>query len=139
MLLPSRSELAAAVAAEGLRPTLAVHAPPALQQLITRCWHLDPSQRPTAEELVSQLAAIRSACAQHAAADSGSHATAVPAAASGDGSTGEQKRTAEPFGADSAGDAEVQQAPWHTQLGSASFTPQVDPACTWMTSQQSAA
>ena len=52
------------MAAEGLRPTLADSAPPGLNDLLTRCWALDPSQRPSAAALVAELSQIRAALMQ---------------------------------------------------------------------------
>lgn len=42
-----RQELAAAVAAEGLRPTLPKICPPGLTELISACWRPEPSKRPS--------------------------------------------------------------------------------------------
>lgn len=54
-----RQELAAAVAAEGLRPRLpAGGAPPGYAELMASCWALDPSQRPSAADVARRLAEI---------------------------------------------------------------------------------
>ncbi|KAK9833258.1 hypothetical protein WJX81_000555 [Elliptochloris bilobata] len=53
-----RQELAAAVAAEGLRPTQASGAPSALNCLLAACWALDPAARPTAAVAADELARL---------------------------------------------------------------------------------
>ena len=58
-----RQELAVAVAAEGLRPTMHEGTPPPLQSLLEACWAREPAQRPTAADVASQLAAMAAAAA----------------------------------------------------------------------------
>ena len=53
-----RQELAAAVAAEGLRPILARDTPPQLARLLEAAWQLQPEQRPTAAQLEAELRGI---------------------------------------------------------------------------------
>jgi serine/threonine protein phosphatase PrpC len=54
-----RQELAAAVAAEGLRPLPpAGGAPPGFDALINECWALDPAARPSAADVARRLAEI---------------------------------------------------------------------------------
>lgn len=54
-----RQELAAAVAAEGLRPLLpAAGAPPGFVELMRECWALDPAARPAAADVARRLAEI---------------------------------------------------------------------------------
>ena len=55
-----RQELAAAVAAEGLRPTIADGALPAVIRLLRSCWDADHERRPSASELAIKLAALAS-------------------------------------------------------------------------------
>lgn len=55
-----RQELAAAVAAEGLRPSVAHGAPPAVIRLLRSCWDADPKRRPTAAEVTEKLEALAS-------------------------------------------------------------------------------
>lgn len=62
--------LKTAIAQEGLRPTIPAHAPHAIKELMTRCWHADPMQRPDFSEIISIL--------QTAAADAGLEAAPVP-------------------------------------------------------------
>ena len=50
-----RQDLAAAVAAEGLRPILALDTPPQLGCLLEAAWQLQPEQRPTAAQLEAVL------------------------------------------------------------------------------------
>ncbi|KXZ48955.1 hypothetical protein GPECTOR_24g245 [Gonium pectorale] len=50
-----RLELAAAVAAEGLRPCLPRRCPPGFAGLMRACWELDPAARPSAEQVVAAL------------------------------------------------------------------------------------
>ena len=60
MSLPAfcRQELAAAVAAEGLRPILAPDTPAPLAALLEAAWQLAPGARPTAAHLEAELAAL---------------------------------------------------------------------------------
>lgn len=44
--------------AGGYRPPMLRHWPPAVVELITACWATEPSQRPSMEEVASQLAAM---------------------------------------------------------------------------------
>jgi hypothetical protein len=53
-----RQELAAAVAAEGLRPILAPDTPPQLAALLEAAWQLDPAARPTSAQIEGQLRRI---------------------------------------------------------------------------------
>lgn len=53
-----RQELATAVAAEGLRPTLPKAGPAGLTHLLQSAWSLDPAVRPTAQQLRESLAAL---------------------------------------------------------------------------------
>lgn len=53
-----RQELASAVAAEGLRPSLPHAAPRGLVQLLQAAWSLDPQQRPTAQQLRDSLSEL---------------------------------------------------------------------------------
>jgi serine/threonine protein phosphatase PrpC len=53
-----RQELATAVAAEGLRPSLPKHAPAGLVELLQAAWNLDPAARPTAAQMRDGLAAL---------------------------------------------------------------------------------
>ncbi len=53
-----RQELAAAVAAEGLRPILAPDTPRQLAALLEAAWQLQPAARPTAEHLEAELRAL---------------------------------------------------------------------------------
>ncbi len=62
-----RQELAAAVAAEGLRPTLHPGTPPALAALLQACWERQPEARPAAAAVAEQLAALAAEAAQAAA------------------------------------------------------------------------
>ena len=74
-----RQELAAAVAAEGLRPTLHPCTPPALAALLQACWERQPEARPIAAAVAEQLAALAAEAAAEAAVPSGaSPAPAVP-------------------------------------------------------------
>lgn len=57
-----RQELAAAVAAEGLRPTIAPGAPVSVVRLLRSCWDADYTRRPSAKEVTLKLAALS---AQH--------------------------------------------------------------------------
>ena len=49
--------LKTAIATEGLRPSLPSHAPHAVKDLMSRCWHADPMQRPDFGEILSVLIA----------------------------------------------------------------------------------
>lgn len=53
-----RKELAAAVAAEGLRPTLPKDAPLEYVDIISKCWSLYPSKRPTFAQIHDHLFSI---------------------------------------------------------------------------------
>jgi hypothetical protein len=53
-----RQELAAAVAAEGLRPMLPRSCPPGWGRLMGTCWARDPSQRPSLGHMQAALAAM---------------------------------------------------------------------------------
>ena len=53
-----RQELAAAVAAEGLRPILAPDTPAPLAALLEAAWQLAPGARPAAARLEAELAAL---------------------------------------------------------------------------------
>jgi len=53
-----RQELASAVAAEGLRPSLPHNAPQGFVQLLQAAWSLDPQQRPTAAQIRDRLAEL---------------------------------------------------------------------------------
>jgi serine/threonine protein phosphatase PrpC/serine/threonine protein kinase len=57
-----RQELAAAVVAEGLRPTIAPNAPVSIVRLLRSCWDADYTRRPSAKEVALKLAALS---AQH--------------------------------------------------------------------------
>eukprot|EP00210_Caulerpa_lentillifera_P009064 g8649.t1 len=50
-----RQELAVAVAAEGLRPTLPRDCPVIFTDLINACWKLDPVSRPTLDQIYNQF------------------------------------------------------------------------------------
>jgi Protein tyrosine and serine/threonine kinase len=50
-----RQELAAAVVGEGLRPLQPAGLPPALGQLLDRCWAAEPSQRPSFVRIAEEL------------------------------------------------------------------------------------
>jgi len=55
-----RQELAAAVAAEGLRPLLpSCGSPPGFDELLANCWHRDPASRPTMTMVAEALEGIR--------------------------------------------------------------------------------
>ncbi len=56
--LADRQELAAAVAAEGLRPILASDTPRELAALLEAAWQLQPAARPSAEHLEAELRAL---------------------------------------------------------------------------------
>jgi hypothetical protein len=47
-----------AVAVNRERPAVPAHAPPALRDLLLRCWHEDPAQRPSARDCVTALDAL---------------------------------------------------------------------------------
>ena len=53
-----RQELAAAVAAESLRPIMAADTPPELGCLFEAAWQLHPGQRPTAAQLEAKLQSL---------------------------------------------------------------------------------
>lgn len=53
------SEVMSGVASGTLRPILPPHTPSELKTLLLRCWRADPSERPTFDELVPQLDAIK--------------------------------------------------------------------------------
>jgi serine/threonine protein phosphatase PrpC len=53
-----RQELAAAVAAEGLRPTIAPRAPASVIKLLKLCWDADYTRRPRAREVAEKLKAL---------------------------------------------------------------------------------
>ncbi len=53
-----RQELAAAVAAEGLRPTIASGAPASVVRLLRSCWDADYTRRPSAKEVAAILSAL---------------------------------------------------------------------------------
>ena len=44
-------ELATRIFLHGLRPTITDDTPPFYRDLMQKCWHSDPTQRPTAEEV----------------------------------------------------------------------------------------
>ena len=46
---------AANYAKQGKRPTISNHTPPAVKRLIERCWTVDPTARPSFEELLSSI------------------------------------------------------------------------------------
>ncbi len=79
-----RQELAAAVAAEGLRPTVPGGAPPALHALLQACWAADPAVRPSAEQLQASLQdlAAEAEAAEADAACLSPRASLLPLAAS---------------------------------------------------------
>lgn len=56
-----RQELAAAVAAAGLRPTLPGKSPPGFADLMAACWAADPAQRPPMDAVAQALAAMQAA------------------------------------------------------------------------------
>ncbi|GMH40224.1 hypothetical protein BSKO_08128 [Bryopsis sp. KO-2023] len=58
-----RQELAGAVAAEGLRPTLPKSSPEGYSELMTDCWNLDPAGRPTISRFIQELKGMRSTAA----------------------------------------------------------------------------
>lgn len=53
-----RQELAAAVAAEGLRPTMRADMPPDLVRLLMDCWQKNAGDRPSATSVASSLALL---------------------------------------------------------------------------------
>ena len=50
-----RQDLSAAIAAEGLQPLMRPDTPADLRELLESCWQLDPSKRPTAEQVEQRL------------------------------------------------------------------------------------
>ena len=60
---PAPAQLIVQVSQHGLRPGVPEGCSPALAALMQRCWHEDPSQRPSAaavvEDVKSQLLALR--------------------------------------------------------------------------------
>ena len=54
-------QAAAAVAFHNVRPALPEATPPALVELLTRCWHQAAAQRPSFADVVQQLGAVRAA------------------------------------------------------------------------------
>lgn len=56
-----RLELAAAVAAEGLRPTLPAASPPGYNELLAACWAGRPEARPSMAQVCTALDAILAA------------------------------------------------------------------------------
>ena len=65
-----RQELAAAVAAEGLRPTLHPDTPPQVQQLLLASWQREPTLRPSAADVAHHLAALAAEAAAAASSSS---------------------------------------------------------------------
>lgn len=49
----------------GKRPRLPEHLPPAVVQLIERCWNEQPESRPTAENILQELQEIALEESQH--------------------------------------------------------------------------
>ncbi len=43
---------------EGKRPKLPKHLKPCMKELMCKCWHMHPSQRPTFEEIVKLLSSL---------------------------------------------------------------------------------
>ncbi|KAI8470546.1 MAG: phosphatase 2C-like domain-containing protein [Monoraphidium minutum] len=79
-----RQELAAAVAAEGLRPLLpAGGCPPGYQELISACWALDAAARPSAADVARRLAEIAGGLHEWEAARASAAAAAAPRPAPG--------------------------------------------------------
>lgn len=76
-----RQELASAVAAEGLRPTLPADAPPGLLALLRDAWQLEPSARPSAAQVRDRLLALLAEQQQQQAAAPPALATTDPEAA----------------------------------------------------------
>jgi hypothetical protein len=72
-----QQELAAAVAAEGLRPTLRPDAPPRLAELLCACWDREPSKRPPAAEVAATLQELAACLEASAAAHTGTSAENV--------------------------------------------------------------
>lgn len=77
-----RQELAAAVAAEGLRPTVPPGTPPALRALLRACWAADPAARPSGAHLRDALAALAAEAEAEAAGDAAGQAACLSPQAS---------------------------------------------------------
>jgi serine/threonine protein phosphatase PrpC len=73
-----RQELSTAVAAEGLRPTPAPGAPPALLRLLRQCWDALPERRPAAAVVAAALAGLAAQLAAELGGDGGSGLAAAP-------------------------------------------------------------
>ncbi|KAF8055592.1 SEC13B [Scenedesmus sp. PABB004] len=76
-----RQELAAAVAAEGLRPSLPRGGPAGLAELLASAWQRDPAARPSAAALRDRLAGLLQDALADAAVHAPRPALAPPAAA----------------------------------------------------------
>ena len=84
-----RQELAAAVAAEGLRPTQARGAPPGFNTLLAACWALDPAARPSAAAVAVELSRLLRQQGKGGGLGMGDHAAgAAPGAAGAAVTTG---------------------------------------------------
>lgn len=56
----SQAHLPMLVAAQRRRPIIPPHAPPEFVRLVTACWADNPADRPSAEEVLAALTAMRS-------------------------------------------------------------------------------
>jgi hypothetical protein len=58
-----------AVAYQNWRPTVPPECPPGYAEIMTACWHQDPEQRPTVQQLLRSLQKLYVAEKQHLAAE----------------------------------------------------------------------
>eukprot|EP00892_Ulva_mutabilis_P000404 jgi/Ulvmu1/10364/UM061_0047.1 len=116
----SHMQLAAAVAAEQLRPTLPPGCPPGWAQLMRACWHEDPGQRPTAAHVVNALRSLAAAERITPAAPAALPEGGAVAEVSGAAAAGRCARW--------AGAEEEPEAPWERELLARAAERNVQPA-----------
>lgn len=68
-----RQELAGAVAAEGLRPTLPRSSPTGFSELMVQCWDHNPDKRPEVRHIIRELKGMQTMAACVTAESMGSH------------------------------------------------------------------
>jgi serine/threonine protein kinase len=64
--------VAVAVIRDNLRPPIPSHAPPDYARLVTDCWHMDPTMRPTFLEIMHRLTAMAGSSLTHSSSSSAS-------------------------------------------------------------------